>query len=459
MKKKIIITGSVLILLSVAIWIILTGSGNEQIQIKTAVTRGPFDVLVYSTGQLEAESSENIVVPNILHDRNIRIYDIKITDLIEEGTVVDSGDYVASLDHKVVEEVLVSAREDLEEALNSFEDAKMDSNLNLSNFRDQIVNAQERVEEMQIVLDESVYESPAVIRKAEMDLEKAKRQLEQEKKAYVLRERQAVSRVDRNAIELRDREKRVELLMDVVQSLRIHAPKKGMVIYGRDRTREKIQIGSSVSAWNPIIATLPDLSSMLSITWVNEIDISKVKTGQKVVVGIDALPDKILDGEVISVANIGQPMPRSDAKVFEVRIKILGDVSGLKPAMTTSNVIQTASLEDTLFIPAEAVFENDSLQYVFLEKEGTVVRQVVDPGEENENYVLIRKGLNEHDEILLTRPEKPDDYPMEGMDLYEEIKARRIREEQEARDLAQKGKKEPERRQKKEKRNEVVRAE
>jgi HlyD family secretion protein len=269
-------------------------------------------------------------------------------------------------------------------------------------------------------------------------LDKAKRKLSQEIKGYKLRERQAISRVERSAIELRDRQNRVNLLMDVLKSLRIHAPRQGMIIYGRDRTREKIKIGSSVSAWNPIIATLPDLSSMLSLTWVNEIDISKVKTGQKVVIGIDALPEKILEGEVILVANIGQPMPKSDAKVFEVRISILGDVSDLKPAMTTSNIIQTAFFQDTLFIPSETVFENDSLQYVFLEKQGSIVRQVVDLGDENENHVLIRKGLSENDRILLTEPDEPGEYPLEGMAIYREIKERRLKEEKEAAEIAEK---------------------
>lgn len=43
---------------------------------------------------------------------------------------------------------------------------------------------------------------------------------------------------------------------------------------------------------------------------------------------------------VISVANIGQAMPNSDAKVFEVKIKIFGSDRELKPAMTTSNTIE-----------------------------------------------------------------------------------------------------------------------
>jgi HlyD family secretion protein len=430
-RKKLILTTLILMILSASSFLVFTGTDSQNYYITTPVQRGTFEILVYSSGQLEAQSSENIVVPDILRDRNVRIYEIKITDLVEEGTVVDSGEYVASLDHKAIEEVLVTAQEDLETVMNSFEDEKMDSNLTLSNYRDLIINAKEEVEEAQIILDESVYESPAVIRKAEMDLDKAKRKLQQEIKAYELRERQAKSRVERDMIEVRRRQNRVDLLKQVYQSLTITAPKSGMLIYERDRTREKIKVGSSVSAWRPVIATLPDLSSMMSLTYINEIDISKVKVGQKVTLGIDALPEKVLEGEVISVANIGQPMPKSDAKVFEVKIKVIGDVSDLKPAMTTSNIIRTGFFEDTLFIPSETVFENDSLQFVYLENNGTVIKQVVDLGDENENYILVRKGLNENDKLLLSIPENSEELSINGMDLYEEIKERRLKEEEE----------------------------
>ena len=296
---------------------------------------------------------------------------------------------------------------------------------------------------MQINLDESMYESPAVIRKAEMDLAKAKRKLEQEIKGYELKKRQAETRVERNKIELKQDQSRVDKLKEVYESLRIHAPKSGMVIYGKDRSREKIKVGSSVSPWSPIIATLPDLSSMLSITYVNEIDISKLNVGQKVTLGIDALPEKVLEGEVVSVANIGQPMPKSDAKVFEVKIRVFGEVDDLKPAMTTSNIIQTGTFMDTLFIPAEAIFKNDSMKFVYVKKNNDIFKQVVDLGNENENYVLVNKGLNEGDELLLTTPENPEDLRMEGMDIYQEIKERKAREEEEAKKAIEEDKKEP----------------
>lgn len=405
-------------------------SKNETSEITTKVTRGPFEILVYSSGQLEAQNSEDITVPNSLRDRDLRIYEIKITDLVEEGTVVDSGEYVATLDQKAVEEELATAEQEWETAIAEYEDAKMDSNLTLSNYRDQIINAKEAVEEQQIILEESKYESPSVIRKAEMDLDKAKRKLTQEKNGYVLKERQAVAKVQRKKIELEQKQSRVKKLKDVYNSLIIKAPKQGMVIYGKDRMREKIKVGSTVSPFMPVIATLPDMSSMLSLTYINEIDISKVKKGQKVELGIDAIPDKKLEGEVVEVANIGQPMPKSDAKVFEVKIRIFGDVSDLKPLMTTSNIIETATFSDTLFIPSEAVFENDSLQFVYLRKNNTV-KQVVDLGDQNENQTLVRDGLQEGDEILLSVPENAESMPLEGLEIWEAIKERKAKEEAE----------------------------
>ena len=95
--------------------------------------QGPVEIKIHTSGQLKSENSENIILPAVLSSQNVRIYEIKITDLIEEGSVVDSGQYIATLDHKVIEEVLTAARLELETAASTIEDAKLDSNLILSN--------------------------------------------------------------------------------------------------------------------------------------------------------------------------------------------------------------------------------------------------------------------------------------------------------------------------------------
>lgn len=412
--------------------IIFTRKSNSATDRITAkVTRGVFSSLVFSSGQLESEKSENINIPDKLKDRNLRIWELAITDMIDEGTPVDSGDYVATLDHQVVEEQIKLAQDDIDKTLSEYEDSKMDSSLNLSNQRDAIVNARLDVNEKKITMDESIYESPSIQKKAQMDYDKAIRRLAQEKNAYVLKKKQEENKVDRKYINYRQVLDRHKDLEELYKSLVIKSPKAGILTYYKYPWGEIVKTGYKVGMYNTIIASIPDMSNLISRTYINEIDVSKVKVGQHVRIGIDAFPDKHLEGEVISVANVGQSMPNSDAKVFEVRIKIFGKDKDLKPAMTTSNTIEAGTFNDTLMVASDAVFENDSMKYVFVGRDNPV-KQVVWLGDENENYVLIKKGLKEGDEVWLNEPANPDEKKIQGLDIYKEMKQEKEKAKAEA---------------------------
>lgn len=433
-KKSLIAVLSSGILLLVVLIIILTRKESAP-EITAKVVRGPFEILVYSTGQLESENSENILIPEVMNDRQTRISSLTITDMVEEGTLVDSGDYVATLDHQAVEEQLKLALDDMEKALSEYEDSKIDSNLTLSNQRDLILNAQLDLEESQISVKESAYEAPSVKRKVEMDLDKAVRKLEQQKKAYQLVTQQEINKVTRKFINYKQTLERVDVVNRLKDALIIYSPRAGIVSYYQYPYGGSVKTGSRVSQWSPIIATFPNMNNLVTKTFINEIDISLIKKGQKARIGIDAFPEKTLTGEVVAVANMGQLMPNSDAKVFEVRIKINGTDPNLKPAMTTSNTIQTNDVAEVLYLPIESLFSNDSLSYVYLAGDKKI-RQIVEPGDKNENYVVIKQGLSEGQEVLLNVPANADDFDLNGMEIYagilkkrEEEKVRKAEEE------------------------------
>ena len=439
-KKKILLIAIPAVILLI-LYFSVRKSGADYSQITTSVKRGTFNTLIFSSGQLESEKSESINIPEKLNDRNLRIWELAITHMVEEGTVVDSGDYVATLDHKAVEEQIKLAQDDMDKMLTEYEDSKIDSNLNLSNQRDIIVNARLDLTEKKIVVDESVYESPSIKKKASMDLDKAQRKLGQEQKTYGLKKQQEENKVQRKYINYRQVSERSGELQKLFESLEIRAPKAGIITYFKYPWGEIIKTGSKVGPYNSIIASIPEMSNLISRTYINEIDISKVKIGQNVKIGIDAFPDKQLTGQVIAVANIGQAMPNSDAKVFEVKIKIFGQDKDLKPAMTTSNAIDAGLFKDTLMVATDAVFENDSLKFVYLGKNDPV-KQIVWVGDENENYVLVKKGLKENDVVWLSEPEGAADLKIKGQEIYTEIKKdkenTRIKAEKEREEMLQK---------------------
>ncbi|MFY9152021.1 MAG: efflux RND transporter periplasmic adaptor subunit [Prolixibacteraceae bacterium] len=422
-KKKLFFPALILVLL-VLLFLFFRKSEVDPNQITSQVKRGTFSALIFSSGQLESEKSESIEIPEKLKDRNLRIWELTITQMLEEGSLVDSGDFVATLDHKAVEEQIKLAQDEMDKTLSEFEDSKIDSNLNLSNQRDVIVNARLDREEKKIIMDESIYESPSIQKKAAMDFDKAKRKLEQEQKAYGLKKKQEENKVDRKYINYRQISERLGELQKLFTALEITAPKAGILTYFRTPWGEVTKTGTKVGMYNSVIATIPEMTNLISRTYINEIDISKVKIGQNVKIGIDAFPEKQLTGEVVSVANIGQAMPNSDAKVFEVKIKIFGKDNELKPAMTTSNTIETGTFADTLMIATDAVFENDSMKFVYVGKDKPV-KQIVWLGDENENHVLIKKGLQEGDVIWLTEPADAAGLSFAGLEIYDEIVSER----------------------------------
>jgi multidrug resistance efflux pump len=434
MKNRKIILIALIPVLLIILFFIFQSSDKVDNDIIVPVERGSFEVKIYSSGELESENSENITIPEKMKDRSLRIYELTITDLVEEGTYVDSGDYVGTLDHKAVEEKIKEAQDELDKALTELQDAKIDSNLNLSNQRDAIINAELDLEEKRIVVDESIYEAPSVQKKAKMDHDKASRKYAQEKNAYKLKREQEENKVTRRFINYRQINDRLKELDVLYNSLDIYSPKKGLLTYFKQGFGGVTKVGSRVTMWNPIIATIPDMTNLISRTYINEIDISEVKVGLPVKVGVDAFPEKELAGEVISMANIGQNMLNSDAKVFEVKIKIFDEDPDLRPAMTTSNVIQAKTIEDTLFIPQESVHSNDSLQYVFKERRGDPVKQIVSLGDANANYILIRDGLNEDDRVYLSTPENAEQLDYDGLEVYAKIlkekKAQKAAEDQ-----------------------------
>ena len=417
-SKKRILWLAVPVLLLAFVFIFKTNKENDVI-LTTAVQRGKFEVKVFSSGQVESGNQLNIPVPDKLNDRRLRIWSLKITELVEEGTYVDSGGFVARLDPEAVQEQIKTAQDDLDKASTEYEDARIDSNLNLSNQRDEITNAMLDRAEKEIIMKESIYESPSVQKKAQMDYDKAQRKYEQEKEAYKLKKKQEENKVNRQFINFRQLRERLEGLNALYNSLVITAPKAGIITYIKNPWGIT-KVGSEVSG-NDAVATIPEMTNLISRTYINEIDISKVKEGQQVDIGIDAFPDKKMRGEVISIANIGQSMPNSDAKVFEVKIKVFGEDKDLKPAMTTSNIIYAGIYRDTLFIPSDAVFENDSLQYVYLRKD-RLCRQVVRLGDDNENFVMVTEGLHEGDLLCLNEPEDVSDLTWQGLDIYRKIK-------------------------------------
>jgi len=434
-KQSLLITGLVLALLAAAGWYLSGGKAESQLtDLTTTVKRGPFEIYAIATGELKAKNSVKISGPQGM--RSAGIYQTNITDLVTEGTVVEEGGYVATLDRTELQTKLRDAQTQIDLIETQLEQAKIDTAIELRGLRDELVNSKFAREERTLEVAQSKYEPQMVIRQAEIELERSDRDFGQLKSKYALTQERAVAKIAEIQAKLKQQTDKYKQLNGLSGDFTVKAPAAGMVIYARS-WNGKITAGSQVSTWNPIVAELPDLSEMLSKTYVNEVDISRVQTGQDVRVSVDAFPDKSYQGTVVSVANIGESLKGYDAKVFEVNVALLQSDSILRPAMTTGNEILTYTYPEALFIPLEAL-HRDSVPFVYkIDPAGTYKQEVV-VGDLNDDAAVIALGLAEADEILLTVPENYESLRLEQLGAQaresaeEEVKALKAKRKSEA---------------------------
>ncbi len=396
------------------------GKGGEQSKaVKVAAKHGNLDVIVTSTGELQAKNSTKIRGPQGLRT----IGQVKILEMVPEGTMVKEGEFVARLDQSELEKRKDDFQDRVIDAREQVKEVERDTAITLSKIRDRIKELEFSIENKRKEVGINIYEPQEVQDRVQSELEKLQRDYDTEIKNYDLEVKKADARVGKVLSEKNKQYKKVKETRKISKQFTVNAPSDGMVVYVRDRWNGgKVKTGSTISPYNSVVASLPDLNVMVSETYVNEIDISDVKIGQKVEVKVDALPDNTYEGEVIYKGNIGQQRPGFDAKVFDIKIEITGRDTLLRPSMTTANSILTESFEDVTYIPLEALHSYEDVNFVFVDKNGSTIRQEVIAGEYNNAHVIIKAGVEKDEEVYLSIPENPDDLELIRLEASEKEK-------------------------------------
>lgn len=367
-----------------------------------------FVVDIETKGEVVAGSSVSIYMPDIFFTDKIGMYEIKITDIVPEGTFVKKGDYLATLDHSVVDKEIEEEQTNIDKLLEQLDVAKLDSTVRLSEQRNKITQAADNLEEKKLLLEQSKYESKAVQRKAQINVDQAFRLYQNTVNNYQRMQVYETKKIGYSEDQLKRSETIQGYYKELRANIKIKAPQAGLVIYSRDRRGNKIMAGYTLNRYSSsgnMIAQIPNLDSLISLTYINEIDITKVYTGQKVLISIDAVPDRTFQGEVSEVSKIGKKSNTNGAKVFMVEIHIKNPNGELKPSMSTTNRLELQSFTNVLTLPVNALYSEKNKHYVYLKTNFTIIRKEVKLGMQDDNMVIVLNGLNNGDKCLIKEPE------------------------------------------------------
>ena len=159
------------------------------------------------------------------------------------------------------------------------------------------------------------------------------------------------------------------------------------------------------------VMEIADLNNLIILAHVNQADVSRMGKNQKVKIEIEAVADLVVDGIVERIAP--QATIRSGIKGFSTRIKLMNTDPSIIPGMTATINIPVANSKDVVAAPLASIFteRNEAEQrtetYAYVKKEEEkYVKQMVDVGVNDLDFVEVLKGLSVDDEVAL---EKPDD--------------------------------------------------
>ena len=365
------------------------------------VEKADFISSVAVSGELLAEHATTLNAPMIPWN----LGSLKITRLVEDGAEVDSGTVLVEFDKGEVQKAMEDAQSELEIATAEYRKTETNQQAQIYDLEVELEKAGIQLQRASLNNELAGYKPQIEQKRGELQWQNAAVTRENARKK--LRNQKNINLQELGKLNLKIDQARNKLQESeqTLQRLVISAPAPGIVILRRNwSTGDKIQIEDQVWRGQDLIR-LPDLHRMQSLVEINEVDVSKIDTGLTARITLDAYPDTSFNGKVVSVAALAHEKSRnSGIKVFDVRLAITGENEKLVPGMTVRCEIETNRLQDTLFVPLDAIYQSGNQAIVYLVGNGGTEIRPVTTGLQNDNYIVIRSGLHAGDAILLNPP-------------------------------------------------------
>ena len=217
-------------------------------------------------------------------------------------------------------------------------------------------------------------------------------------------------------------------LADVLAKFDVVAPIDGMVTNLPVRVGETVVPGIQNSAASTVM-TIADMSLITAEVKADETDIVSVQVGQDATVTIDAMPNRVFHGKVTEIGNTAilrssglaasqSATSSQEAKDFKVVVALDDPPDEIRPGLSCTAKIVTATRHDVLSIPIQALTvrkkseletatgvpsaraQSEELQGVFIVNNGRAEFRKVETGITGPSDIEVTSGLQPGEEII-----------------------------------------------------------
>ena len=414
-----------------------TGADADASQVLVhTVQRGDFVSVVTETGDLESASNDEVrcEVKSVGGAPGTTI--LKIVD---EGTLVKKEEFLLQFDDAALQQSLtqqeivvatdqagvIEAQSELNKAVRAlkeykkgtflveretFEGELFQADVNLKSAQDSLAHTERMfrkgfVSRLQLEAEQKAVE---VANKAvkvagiklnvlkEFTLEKMVHEFEAEiekQKAYLTAAQYT----------LKLSQQRRDELVEQTSKCRCVAPRDGLVVYANDYGRQiVIEEGAQIRE-GQVVIRLPDPNQMQVDTKISDSKINKVRIGTPAEIVLDVDPDLQIRGELAKIEPFPHPRRWHGVPIeYGALVRVIDPPRSLRPGQRAKVHIFVGRKKDVLQTPIQSVVERDGKHYCLIKGDGEKwsVRKV-DIGLNNDNFVVVKGGLNAGDQVAL----------------------------------------------------------
>ena len=394
----------------VAIWTRVVPSAAANLP-TGRVQKGKVQLKVYTTGELRAARSTQLIAPPAGGQ-------MQIVNVAQSGQWISEGEPVVEFDPAEQEFQLEQSQLDLASAEQELVKADAEAAVQVADDDVALLHARFDVRRAELAASGNELISEVEAKKNVILLEEAKQKLEQlEKDVQSHRE---ATRASTNV--LREKRNKAQLSVRVAQrnidNLIVRAPFDGFVVI-----RENYgAFGGPIFPGMPIpefragdttfsgstIADVVDTSHLEVSAKVPEGDRANLNAGQPTDVAVDAVPGLTLHGTVRAISSVANRSPFSSDVVRQ--FDVLFDISGLdervRPGITAQIAIGGATLNDALYVPRQAIFETGGHTVVYVRTGSGFDAREVKVRARTESLAII-ENIEPGLEIALVDPRSP----------------------------------------------------
>lgn len=366
-----------------------------------AAHKGDFLVLVRTRGQLIAQRSEQLTAP-------LDATDLQIVFLAPAGGPVKKDEVVIRFDPSRMQQDLKERQVALDQAQAALDQAVADAKIAADQDKIDLSNANFQAEKAKLEAAKQAIVSKIQGEESEIDFTLAQQRLKVQKAAIITHEKSAESHIA-SLTRARDTAKtQVEFTQHQLSLMELKSPLDGVINYMPNYSQgwmnaQPFKVGDHAVAGG-VLAEIPDLSTLQMEAKVDEVDRGRVAVGNKVMVHVDAFPEKVMPATVAFIT----PLPEQNnewppSRSFRAYARIESPDARLRPGMNAGSDIVETKIPNAISVPAKALFTRDGKPVVYVKAGEQYVAKPVQVTAKNPDEVAIT-GIDAGTMVALSDP-------------------------------------------------------